>query len=63
LELAIRTTRPQDRVCWWAEPGAHANGVGQSREASKAVPERCAEDVGVEGLLFIPSDTITVRDT
>lgn len=46
----IHTARLQDRLCRWAKPGAHADGVGQSRETSQAVPERGTEDVGVEGL-------------
>jgi len=40
-------------LCWWAEPGADADRVGQSRKASQAVPERGAEDVGVERLWFV----------
>jgi hypothetical protein len=52
MEL-IHTTRLQDRLCWRAEPCAHADGVGQPREASQAIPEGCAEDVSVEGLFIV----------
>jgi hypothetical protein len=54
MELSVHTSGLQERLGWWTEPGADANGIGQSREASEAIPERCPEDVGVEGLYFRP---------
>jgi len=48
--VEFEITGLQDRLCWWAEPGAYADGVGQSRQTSEAIPEGCAEDVGVEGI-------------
>jgi hypothetical protein len=47
----MRTGGRHDWLRWRAEPVAHAYRVCQTGHSSQGIPERGAEDVGVEGLL------------